>query len=184
MPAIDLRKLLHVPAELDKRSTQALLDAIKDSYIAEFDYLKFMHSVQTLQNMEMDEETAFKSAFATARTMGFTKEAFVKTHRYYLKVLSNQRERFAEALKRQREEKISGKSDKFAEIRKRIADNEKKIKKLQEENKAYALKLEQSDSTIEKEKAKLKKVTKNFVKSYEFIETQLKTDLELFEKYI
>jgi len=184
MAAIDLRKLLDVPADLDKKSTDALLRAIKENYTSDFDYLKFIHSVKTLKGMDMDEETAFKSAFATAKTMGFTKEAFRKSVRSYSKVLSNEREVFAEALKRQRAEKLTGQAEKNDAIKKKIESNKAKIKKLEDEIKAYEMRLESSDDTLQKEREKLESITDNFVNSYKHIDEQLKSDLKLFEQYI
>ena len=184
MAAIDLRKLLDVPAELDKKSTDALLKAIKENYTSDFDYLKFMYSVRTLKGMDMDEETAFKSAFATAKTMGFTKDAFQKSIRFYSKVLAKEREIFAEALKRQRAEKLTGQSSKNEAIKKKIEAHKAKIQKLQGEIKAFEMKLETSDDTLHKEREKLESITENFVKSYKHFDDQMKSDLELFEQYI
>ena len=184
MAAIDLRKLLDVPTDLDKRSTDALLKAIKENYTSEFDYLKFIHSVRTLKGMDMDEETAFKSAFATAKTMGFTKEAFRKSIRFYTKVLSNEREIFAEALKRQRAEKLTGQASKNETIKKKIEAHKAKIQKLKDEISAYEMRLETSDDTLQKEREKLESITENFVKSFKHFDEQLKSDLELFEQYI
>lgn len=183
MTAIDLRKLLEVPSDLDKRSTEALISAIKENHISDFDYLKFMHSVQTLKGMDIDEETAFKSAFATSKTMGFTKENFRKTLRHYLNVLSNQRESFAEALKRQRAEKLTGQKDKNEKIRDKIEANKQKIAKLQEEITILESRIENSDDIITKEREKLENITTNFVNSFKHFESTIKSHLELFEKY-
>lgn len=184
MVAIDIKKLMGDTSALDKRSSDALVKALKDNHIAEFDYLKFIHSVDTLTGMNIDEDTAYKSAFATAKTMGFTKEAFRKTTRHYLTVLSAQRESFADALKRQRTDKLSNQSDRNEAIKKKVEAHKAKIKKLQEEIVTYEKQLLEFDSTLEKERVKLEKVTKGFVESYEHFEKKIKSDLELFEKYL
>jgi len=184
MAAIDIKKLMNVTSELDSRSTNALVKAIKDNHLEGFDYLKFVHSVQALLNMDIDESTAYKSAFATAKTMGFTKDAFKKSVRHYLNVLSSERERFAEALKRQRTEKLTNKAERTESIKQKIAAHKEKIKKLQSEIKIYESKLVQMDSDIEKEREKLETVTKNFVNSYEHFEAKIKADLQLFEEYL
>ena len=184
MAAIDIKKLMDVTSELDKRSTDALVKAIKDNHLEGFDYLKFMHSVRTLLSMDIDEETAYKSAFTTAKTMGFTKDAFKKGARHYLNVLSSQRESFADALKRQRADKVTGKADKNKAIEQKIEAHKQKIEKLKAEIKIYETKLLELDSNIEKERVKLENVTKNFVESYDHFEAKIKSDLELFEQYL
>ena len=184
MAAIDLRQLFDVPQELDKRSSDALIRAIKENYLAEFDYLKFIQSVKTLISMGIDEETAFKSAFATAKTMGFSKDAFKKSLKHYMNVLAAQRESFAEALKRQRADKLTDRSSKNLEIKKKIESHREKIAKLSEEIRVLEEKLENSDKTMSEEREKLELVTTNFVKSFEYLDNKLKKDLELFEKYI
>ena len=67
--AIDLKKLF-LGDEQDKFSV-ALVKALKSSAQPGFDYLKFKQSVKTMADMNMDTETSFKSAFATASTHGF-----------------------------------------------------------------------------------------------------------------
>ncbi len=184
MAAIDIKKLMGVNSDLDKRSTDALVKAIKENHLEGFDYLKFMHSVSTLLSMDIDEETAFKSAFTTAKTMGFTKDAFRKGARHYLNVLSAQRESFADALKRQRADKVTNRADKMEAIKQKISNHKQKIEKLKAEIKLYETKLLEFDANMEKERVKLENVTKNFVDSYDHFEGKIKADVELFEQYL
>ena len=184
MAAIDIKKLMGVTSDLDKRSTDALVKAIKDNHIEGFDYLKFMHSVQTLTAMDIDEVTAFKSAFTTAKTMGFTKAAFTKGARHYMTVLSSQREHFADALKRQRSDKVTNRSAKIESIKQKIEAHKQKIEKLKAEIKIYESKLGEMDTNIEQEREKLETVTKNFVQSYEHFEAKIKADIQLFELHL
>lgn len=184
MAAIDLKVLLNVPADLDKRSSDALIKAIKDNYQSDFDYLKFLSSVKTLQGMGIDEETSFRSAFATAKTMGFTKEEFKQSVMHYKRILTSQMENFAEAFQRQKEDKLENRVEKNQEIEKRINTNKEKIKKLQAEIEILEKKIATADETLEKERTKLETIRTNFVSSYQFFDEKLKQDLNLFEKYI
>lgn len=184
MAAIDLKTIFEIPTELDKRSTDALVKAIKENYTQEFDYIKFIHSVNTLIEMDINEETAYKSAFTTAKTMGFTKEKFRKSLKQYQVVLKKQRESFAEALKRNRTERLSGTDAKNDSLRKKMAANLEKIEKLKAENELIKEKLAGSDERIKKEREKLETITQNFVSSYEHFEEKLKNDLDKFENYI
>jgi len=183
MASIDIKKIFEIPSELDQKSTNALIKAIRENYTQEFDYLKFIHSVNTLTAMDIDEETAFKSAYATSQTMGFTKEKFRRSLKEYIVVLKDQRENFADALKRNREERLTGADKKNDALEKRMSDNLIKIEKLKAENAAIKEKLATADETIKKEREKLETITKNFVSSYEHFEAKLRNDLDKFEKY-
>ncbi len=183
MATIDLKKIFEIPEELDRKSTDALVRAIKENYSKEFDYIKFVHSVNTMTAMDIDEETAFKSAFTTAKTMGFTKEKFRNSLREYAVVLKNQRENFADALKRNRTEKLTDADKKNDSLEKKLKDNLAKIEKLKAENAVIKERLATADETIKKEREKLETITKNFVSSYEHFEAKLQNDLDKFEKY-
>ena len=60
---------------LDERSLEFLTTALEKSNLPGFDYLEFKRAVaDLLSNMNMDEATAYKSAFTTvATTLGLTK---------------------------------------------------------------------------------------------------------------
>ena len=64
---------------LDERSMESLVGALERENLPGFDYLEFKQALERLQAMDMAEETAFKSAFATASTMGLTKDKLLKT---------------------------------------------------------------------------------------------------------
>ena len=59
---------------LDERSINVLTKALENANLPGFDYLEFKQSLAALTQMNMDEAMAIKSAFATASTMGLTKE--------------------------------------------------------------------------------------------------------------
>ena len=131
--AIDLTKLFE-PSELsDKKLRGTLLKALKENFLKDFDYLKFRQSVSQLKEMDLDEKTSFKSAFATASTMGLTKSKLNKTAQHYLNVLDKEKRSFAEALNNQVASKVDAKKIKTDEYQKAIKTAEEKIKQLQTE---------------------------------------------------
>ena len=89
--AIDLKNLFSVGEDVDSKSLNALLKALKNNSSAQFDFLKFRHSVLTMKNMDMNEEMAFKSAFATASTIGINKTNLLKSAKSYLLLLENRK---------------------------------------------------------------------------------------------
>lgn len=182
--AIDIKKILGISADLDDKSSAALVNAIKENYIKEFDYIKFIHSVQNLLKLGMDKETAYKSAYTTAQSMGFTSNKFEDSVRHYQKVLSQERERFAEALKRQRSEKISDRLSDKEKIQERIKKNLAEIEKLQKENQILKERYEKFEETLRAEKEKLEMITEKFVDSFQHISEKIENDKKLFNLYI
>ena len=181
---IDLKKIFSSDAELDKKFEDALIRAIKNNAIKEFDYLKFMYSVKSMQDMDMEKNTSFKSAYATARTMGLTKEKLLQTAGHYKNVLSKEREHFADALKKQRAEKIAGKVKEVEKLKKVIVQHEEKIKQLKKEMAAYQKKINGADAAIEKEKQKIASIKNNFVNSYDHFAKVIDEDIETIKNLL
>lgn len=175
--AIDLNKIFKTNPDLDKKFVDALIRAVKSNAIKDFDYLKFMHSVNSMVAMDMDKDTSFKSAFATAQTMGLTKDKLLKTANHYKNVLNKEREHFADALKKQRTEKISGKLEEVELLKNKIVEYEAKMKQMQKEIDAYQKKISGADAAIQKEKQKIETIKNNFVTSYDHFENIIEDDI-------
>lgn len=182
---IDLNKIFDTTSsELDKKFVDALLRAIKNGAIKDFDYLKFMYSVKSMQDLNMDQDTSFKSAFATAQTMGLTKDKLLKTAQHYQNILSKEREHFAEALKKQKAEKISAKAAEVEKLKEVIIQHQQKIEQLKKEMAAYQKKIDGADAVIEKEKAKIETIKNNFVNSYDHFEKVINEDIETIQNLL
>lgn len=175
---IDLSKIFNPEQDLDKKFVDAMIRAIKGGAIKEFDYLKFMYSVKAMQDLDMDIATSFKSAFATAQIMGLTKEKLLNTALHYQNILHKEREHFAEALKKQRAEKISGKLTEVEMLKQKIKEYEEKIKLMQKELIGYQKKIDGADLAIEKEKEKIESIKNNFVNSYDHFAKVIENDIE------
>ncbi|HNG89366.1 MAG TPA: hypothetical protein PK858_04155, partial [Saprospiraceae bacterium] len=76
---------------LDERSLDFLTKALEKNNLPGFDYFEFKRAVATLLEMKIDEDTAFKSAFATAATVGLTKEKLLDTAGYYRNLLDKEK---------------------------------------------------------------------------------------------
>jgi len=181
---IDLNKIFNTNPDLEKKFVDAFLRAIKNNAIKEFDYLKFMYSVKSMQDMNMDTDTSFKSAFATAQTMGLTKDKLLKTANHYKVVLAKEREHFADALKNQRSEKISGKLEEAEMLKNKILEYEAKMKQMQKEISAYQKKIEGADKAIEKEKQKIETIKNGFVNSYDHFEEVITSDIKTIDNLL
>ena len=93
-----------------------------------FDYFEFKQSLATLSKMPLDEATQFKSAFATAATMGITKENLLQSADYYKKVLHKEKEKFDVAVKGQNNANVLKKKEELETLKKVILEKSAQIK--------------------------------------------------------
>jgi chromosome segregation ATPase len=181
---IDIRTLFDGLEELDKKFVDAFIRALKNNHIKEFDYIKFKKSVNTLIGMDMDQTTAFKSAFATAATLGITKDKLIKTANHYKNVLSKEQSEFAEALKNQQKQKVGGKREEAKKMKSKIEEYKAKIKQMEEEMAVYQKKIDSTDNEIAKAEQKLVETRDKFVNALGVFTNQIDKDLELIELYL
>lgn len=175
---IDLKELFGDIDHLDKKILQSLLTALKENHGKDFDYIKFKKSVLSLQDMDIDEITSVKSAYATASTMGVNKDKLVKSGKQYLNVLIKEKEKFADTLKRQMAAKVDGKLEEAKVIKKTIADHQKKIDQMQKEIALFTKKLEGVDQKAADAKAKIQETRDKFVEAYDQVYGSVEEDIE------
>ena len=118
---------------LDEKSMDFLIRAIERSNLAGFDYIEFKLALDNLAKMNLDEASAYKAAFATAITLGMTKEKLAESAQYYRGVIVKEKEQFDTASQKQQDQRIAAKLQQVADLKKAIEDNQTKIKQLQEE---------------------------------------------------
>ena len=181
----DLKDLFPEAKELDQKSLNALLAAVKNNYSnGSFDYLKFKQSIISLGKMHMDESTSFKSAFATAQTMGLSKESLIKSANKYIYALEGERESFAEALLKQKEVKVDGRRSEVDDLHKKIEQHREKIKQLEREIDIFQNRIDTVDQDVDAANAKIKGTKERFLSVYEVITRSIKSDIELITKYL
>lgn len=168
---------------LDEKSVAFLTKALAKKNLPGFDYLEFKQSLRALAALNMDEETAVKSAFATASTMGLTKEKLNKSITHYKKVLSDERDQFELALQNQTSKKVEGKKKEVETLRGQIVKWEEQMKKLQEQILKSQQTIDTADSAIEAEVNKIQSTKEKFEHTYRSVVNQIEKDsgnIELF----
>ncbi len=170
--------------DLDEKSVNFLVAALEKNNLPGFDYLEFKLAVGKLRQLHMDEETAIKSAFATASTVGLTKETLLKTGKHYLNVLDNEKKQFDQALKKQLEKRVNSKKSEVEKLQAQIGKWEEEIKKLQQNIAKAKEIISKADSQIKAEMNKIDTTRKNFETTHKSILSQVAQDLENIEKYL
>lgn len=169
---------------LDERSMESLVGALERENLPGFDYLEFKQALERLQAMNMEEEVAFKSAFATASTMGLTKDKLLKTASHYKKVLDKEQKSFESALQKQIKAKVDGKRKEVETLRKKLASYEAKIKEL-EQLKASATKtISEADQTIQAAQDSINEVHQRFEVTLQALHNQIDKDITDIERFL
>src|SRR5690606_21228994 len=106
--------------QIQDKLLDVLFGALEESNLEGFDYMEFKDFLKSLANVPMDDATRFKSAFATAQTMGATKEVILKSANHYLEVLAREEAKFQEALTARRETDLTGKQDQIKGLEEEI----------------------------------------------------------------
>lgn len=169
---------------LDERSMESLVGALERENLPGFDYLEFKQSLERLQELNIEEEVAFKSAFATASTMGLTKDKLLKTAAHYKKVLDKEQVSFDAALKNQIKAKVDGKRKEVATLRKRLTDYEAKIEELKKLKAAAEKTISEADATIAAAQESINDVHQRFEATLKALQNQIDQDITDIERFL
>jgi chromosome segregation ATPase len=169
---------------LDDRSLKFLTDAIEKNNLPGFDYFEFKRAVVTLTGMQIDEGTAYKSAFATAATLGLTKDKLTETAAYYRNIISKEKEHFEAALQNQTQVRVTAKEEEIKRLRDQIERHKKDIDRLQDEIGGYLNQITASETTAKSESEKLAKAKTDFERAHTALGLQIDRDIENIHKYI
>lgn len=169
---------------LDDRSLEFLIAAIERNNLPGFDYYEFKRAVASLRQMKLDEATAYKSAFATAATLGITKEKLLETASYYRNVLQKEKEQFDRAADNQFATRIIAKQEEVKRLRDQIERHKTEIARLQDEIGGYLNQADQADNGIKAEGEKLSRSKAAFEKTHSAILLQVDQDIENMHKML
>lgn len=180
----DLKSLFGDHHGLDERSVSALTRALANENLPGFDYIEFKQALARLRDMDMDEPTAFRSAYATASTMGLTKEKLLKTARHYKKVLDNENEHFEQSLNKQMEQRVKAKMQEVEKMKKQVAEFQRKIDELEARIKQGEQTIASADEDIRSAKEKLLSTKDAFQHALKSISNEIQKDIESMETYL
>lgn len=180
----DINAIFGAHHGLDEKSVKFLTSALDKSNLPGFDYLEFKQSLSTLAEMGIEGEMAYKSAFATASTMGLTLDKLVKTGMHYKKVLEGEKAQFDKAVEAQVRKKVGQKQAKVEQLRKKVEANKLAIEKKKEEILALEKEIlaateivDSASADIEATKAKIVETGQNFEVTLNSLLNQIEEDL-------
>lgn len=172
------------PGQVSDKFLNVLLGALEKANLEGFDYLEFKNSLKSLQKMDMDDATRYKSAFALAQTMNATPDHLIKTAGHYLSALEEEEAKFGQALSNQKAKQVEGKKTERANLDKTIRQKAEQIKKLSNEIEQHQAQLEKLEQDIVNASAKVANTQANFMASYQAVVGQIKADIEKMKQYL
>ena len=177
-------KSLFAADGLDDRSLEFLAGAIEKNNLPGFDYFEFKRAVATLQQMQLDETMAHKSAFTTAATVGVTKEKLIETAGYYRNILQKEKEHFDKALETQNQTKVVARQDEIKRLRDQVERHKTEVARLQDELAGYLNQITQAETSAQLETEKLGKARAAFDRTHQSVLLQIERDIENMHKYL
>jgi len=169
-----ISQLLKLGNSADQKSIDFLENAMIKSTQPGFDYLKFKQSLDQLSSLNLDASTSLKSAFATASTMGVTKDSLLQSGRHYLTVLGDEKKQFDQALTNQVQQRVDSKKEELQNLQLQIEENKRQIAKLEKQIVDFQERIAKSDdeaadasNSIEQTKIKFENTYQLFVAAIE-----------------
>jgi hypothetical protein len=185
LAAIDKEVLANAEeGSVDQKFLDILLDSVTQNNQEGYDYLEYKQALRSLNKMDMDEETRFKSAYAMAQTMGASKDKLLKSGELYLNVLKSEEEKFMLSLGNQRQIKIDERRQDLLNIDKWIADKEAQIEKLKQQIETKRASKADIQSELTDTAKKIQEVHNNFQTTYTYLSGQIREDLNKIKDLI
>lgn len=182
--SIDLKAIFTQKETMDDKSLSFLLNALEKANLPNFDYLEFKKFLSALDTIHMDEATAYRSAFATAATLGLTKDKLLDSSNHYLNVLKNEKGKFDLALQNQLEQRIESQKQKIQDLNARIDQSKRQIAELNAQIQKDQGHLTQINSKIEEAKEKIDETREMFESTLQSLVRQIQNDQETFKKVL
>jgi len=180
----DLKSIFGDTHGLDNKSVEFLTQALEKNNLPGFDYLEFKLSLGRLAQIGVAEETAYKSAYATASTVGLTKDKLVATAKHYREVLVKEKEQFDLALNNQLQKRVNSKRQEVEKLKAQIEAWQQQIEKLEAQIAKSQGTIDDADNNIATEMNKIQDTKGNFEHTHQTILNQIDHDLQNILKYL
>jgi prefoldin subunit 5 len=180
----DLRLIFGDTHGLDQKSVDFLISALEKNNLPGFDYLEFKLSLGKLINMNLPEETAFKSAYVTASTVGLTKDKLLNTAQHYRQVLVNEKQQFDQALNFQMQKRVKSKQQEVEKLKAQINAWQSEIDALKNRIVQAEETINTADEVVKAEMEKIESTKGHFEFTHQSILNQIELDLQNIQKYL
>lgn len=169
---------------VDQRIFDSLQKAIEDSNQEGFDFFEFKNSLKTLATIIPDEGTRFKSAFATAATMGLTVDKLLQSGAFYKSVLERERDNFNKAVSQQVDLSVTAKQKEVEKLQALIQKKAEEITRLTNEIASHQEEMAKAQGVITEATSKIETTKNNFHYTLDAVMGQIQSDIANIERYL
>jgi|SRR5687768_5566131 len=170
--------------QVQDKFLEVLFGALQSSNQEGFDYLEFKDFLRSLANVPMDDSTRFKSAFATAQTMGATKDKILSSARTYMELLAKEENKFQEALNGQRDKNLTGKHNEIKKLEQVIQEKQAQIEQLKADLENHRKQIGSLENEINTASEKLGQTANDFAATYQALLVQIQNDVKNIETHL
>lgn len=169
---------------VQEKFLEVLFAALENSNQAGFDYMEFKNFLRSLADVPMDDLTRYKSAFATAQTMGATKANIVSSAKHYITILANEQTKFQQALSAQKDKNLTGKQDEIKQLEQTIKTKEAEIEKLKADLEDHRKQIGGLEVEINEASEKITQTADDFAATYQALLSQIEQDINHIESHL
>jgi len=180
----ELKQIFGNGSGIDDKSLDFLARALEKGNLEGFDYLEFKLSLNRMSQLGMDQEVAFKSAFATATTVGLSKEKLISSAQHYQGVLAKEKQQFDKALLNQLNKRVKSKKAEVEKLKGQIGLWQEQINKLQNLIATSQATIDSADQNIQSEMDKIEQTKESFENTHKAILGHINDDLAAIQKFI
>lgn len=120
-----------VPSSVNEEMAKVLNAAIEAANLDGFDYIEFKNALASLASAPIPEPQKYQTVFATAGTMGLTKQKLIDAIDYYQKVIDKKKEEFQTQVQAMVAKEITSREELKVQKEKEIVDLQEKIRQAQ-----------------------------------------------------
>lgn len=179
---MDIKSLFAQNPDLDAKSVDFLTNAISTNAQQGFDYIKFKSAIEALKKLNQNDITAVQSAFATASTLGLTKDKILESAMHYKNVLNKEKEQFDLALQKQVAQRVANKQNEAGYLQEKIKEYELKIEELKKQIKDFQYKIDNADKEIEAAREKIDSTKDRFENTFQAFVKQIDQDISTIQQ--
>lgn len=168
----------------EDKIAESLFKALEKNNIDGVDYFEFKNSLKSLISLPMDEGTRFRSAFATASTMGLNIDILKSSAQHYLKVLEDEKKVFVQSVANHNNTNVIGKRNEISSLDDKVKSKSEEIKKLTEEIHQHQKQIDKLKGEITAAKNQIVQTEANFNNTFDSVTNEIKEDIAKIESYL
>ena len=168
-----------------ERFYQILSEVLDKNNLPGFDYIEFKKAVRSILEMhQMEEQAAYKTAFATAQAMNVNASHLIDSAQKYLSILETEEASFSHSAQSFLTRQLSNRDVEKQSLDKELIQIRSELDRLQKLLVEKESRLAALQSETESVQAKFDQNKINFSAAYHSIVSQIKEDVEKMKKYL